>query len=142
MDSQKSSLFQVFLRLRPPLSLYPQLPNISSPSPTAAAAERFLTVEPPSPASIAAPSFEVESQQRGSHPTHITIHPPSDSRKRAVEKFGFTRVFEEATTQLEVFEDIGAPGLVEGVLHSGRDGLLATLGVTGSGKVCSSHEVR
>ena len=44
-------------------------------------------------------------------------------------------MFEEATTQLEIFEDTGAPALIEGVLHSGRDGLLATLGVTGSGKV-------
>ena len=52
-----------------------------------------------------------------------------------MEKFGFTRVFEEQTSQLEVFEATGAKGLVEGVLDEGRDGLLATLGVTGSGKV-------
>lgn len=68
-------------------------------------------------------------------PTHITIHPPSDSRKRAVEKFAFTKVFEEEAAQLDIFKGTGVIPLVEGVLHEGRDGLLATLGVTGSGKV-------
>ena len=70
-------------------------------------------------------------------PTHITIHPPSrgDSRKRAVEKFAFTKVFEEGRSQLEVFRGTGVQGVVEGVLKDGRDGLIATLGVTGSGKV-------
>ena len=68
-------------------------------------------------------------------PTHITIHPPSDSRKRAVEKFAFTKVFQEEASQLDIFRGTGAIALVEGVLGEGRDGLLATLGVTGSGKV-------
>lgn len=68
-------------------------------------------------------------------PTHITIHPPSDSRKRAVEKFAFTKVFEEEASQLDIFRGAGVVPLVEGVLEEGRDGLLATLGVTGSGKV-------
>ena len=118
-----TSLFQVYLRLRPSLStgllsningqLYPQLPP----------PERFLTVE--------VPSISNESPS----PTHITIHPPTDSRKRAVEKFAFTRVFEEDATQLDIFKGTGAVSLVEGVLGEGRDGLIATLGVTGSGKV-------
>ena len=73
-------------------------------------------------------------------PTHITLHPPSESRKRAVEKFAFTKVFEEETTQLDVFRETGIVSLVEGVIDEGRDGLLATLGVTGSGKV-SFNEV-
>lgn len=68
-------------------------------------------------------------------PTQITIHPPSDSRKRAVEKFAFTKVFEEGATQLDIFKGVGVVPLVEGILVEGRDGLLATLGVTGSGKV-------
>ena len=131
MDSSKSPLFQVYLRLRPPplhiqsQTLYPQL----SSSTAGTAPERFLTVEPPSP------TFASDSAAESGRPTHITIHPPSDSRKRAVEKFGFTRVFEEQTAQLDIFEGTGARGLVEGVLGEGRDGLLATLGVTGSGKV-------
>jgi hypothetical protein len=75
-------------------------------------------------------------------PTHITIHPPSESRKRAVEKFAFTKVFEEDTSQLEIFNSTGAVPLVEGVLDEGRDGLLATLGVTGSGKVWTSKTCR
>lgn len=119
-----SSLFQVYLRLRPPHAhaqqtqreLYPQLP-----------AERFLTVEKPTtPTGLT--DYEAP-------PTHITINPPSDSRKRAIEKFAFTRVFEEETGQLGIFRDTGHVNLINGVICEGRDGLLATLGVTGSGKV-------
>ena len=115
-----TSLFQVYLRLRPALNQYAQqalYPQLTPP------AERFLTVETPLIANE--PTL----------PTHITIHPPSDSRKRAVEKFAFTTVFEEEATQLDIFRGTGAISLVEGVLGEGRDGLLATLGVTGSGKV-------
>ena len=116
-----ASLFQVYLRLRPPpspllqltqQSLYPLLPP----------PERYLTVEPP-------------TEGQNTNATHITIHPPSDSRKRAVEKFAFTKVFEEDAGQLEIFKETGVVPLVEGVLGEGRDGLLATLGVSGSGKV-------
>ncbi|WYZ35321.1 hypothetical protein EsH8_I_001597 [Colletotrichum jinshuiense] len=118
MDSsspQKSSanLFQVYLRLRPPPV-------------GAASADRFLSVE--------------ESDE-GSHPTHITLNPPND-RKRSTEKFAFTRVFEEEASQLDVFHCTGVASLVEGVLapHGGHgtDALIATLGVTGSGK---SHTI-
>ena len=103
-----SSLFDVFLRLRP----------------SRANDARFLTVE----------------AGEGGHPTHITIKPPTDDkRKRAVERFAFTQVFEEDARQMELFKGIGVMPMIEGVLgakgHHGRDGLLATLGVTGSGKV-------
>jgi hypothetical protein len=113
MDKSSNSLFEVFLRLRPPVAL------------TAGAAERFL---------------DVEEGSEGEFPKHITIKPPAnDSRKRAVERFAFTRVFEENAAQLDVFNGAGVRPLVEGVLggegKAGRDGLLATLGVTGSGKV-------
>lgn len=117
-----TSLFQVYLRLRPPpsplvqltsQSLYPHLPP----------PERYLTVESPD-----------EDAQDGM-PTHITLNPPSDSRKRAVEKFAFTKVFEEQAEQVDIFKGTGIVPLVEGVVGEGRDGLCATLGVTGSGKV-------
>ena len=118
--STSASLFQVYLRLRPPpsplvqltqQSLYPALPP----------PERYLTVEPP--------------EFQDAAPKHITIHPPSDSRKRAVEKFAFTKVFEEQAEQIDIFKGTGVVPLVEGVINGGRDGLVATLGVTGSGKV-------
>lgn len=121
LQKSTSALFQVYLRLRPPPltnNLYPTLPT----------AERFLTVE--------------ETQENGedSAPTHITLNPPNDNRRRAIEKFAFTKVFEEDASQLDVFHGTGVIPLIEGVLGSnggdGRDGLLATLGVTGSGKVC------
>jgi hypothetical protein len=103
------TLFDVYLRLRPSYS---------------GASDRYLDVEPP---------------DYDSYPKHITIKPPAhDHRKRAVEKFAFTRVFGEDAGQLDLFRGTGALPLLEGVLGAdgrGRDGLLATLGVTGSGKV-------
>ncbi|KAH7336687.1 P-loop containing nucleoside triphosphate hydrolase protein [Rhexocercosporidium sp. MPI-PUGE-AT-0058] len=110
----KASLFEVYLRLRPPPAGQPT-------------ADRFLTVEETS---------------EDAAPTHITLNPPNDNRRRAIEKFAFTEVFEEESTQLDLFQGTGVLPLVEGVLGpqggEGRDALLATLGVTGSGK---SHTI-
>ncbi|KAF7852723.1 hypothetical protein EAF04_010916 [Stromatinia cepivora] len=125
--NSKSALFEVYLRLRPPpistQQLYPALPT----------PDRFLTVEEPT---------EEQLQDGTASPTHITLNPPNDNRRRAVEKFAFTRVFEEESSQLDLFHGTGVLPLVEGVLGqnggNGRDGLLATLGVTGSGK---SHTI-
>jgi hypothetical protein len=104
-----TNLFQVYLRLRP---------SVSSNN-----SERFITVEEP------------EEEKPA---THITLNPPND-RRRAVEKFAFTQIFEEEATQLDVFHCTRVVSLVEGVLAphggDGTDALLATLGVTGSGKV-------
>ncbi|KAL9057185.1 MAG: hypothetical protein Q9162_002513 [Coniocarpon cinnabarinum] len=106
------SLFDVYLRLRPP---------------HAQSSEPFV---------------DLDTQADGHH-THITVKPPaSDSRKRAVERFGFTRVFDEHAAQLDIFNGVSLLPQLEGVLapnaRAGRDGLLATLGVTGSGK---SHTI-
>ncbi|KAH7138928.1 kinesin [Dendryphion nanum] len=109
---RSSSLFDVYLRLRP----------------SNATSARFLNVE----------------ETDATNPTHITIRPPTESsnRKRAIERFAFTRVFEEGARQAELFKGTGVVPLIEGVLGArgshGRDGLLATLGVTGSGK---SHTI-
>jgi hypothetical protein len=113
MEKPSNSLFEVFLRLRPPVAS------------TAETAGRFL---------------DVEEGAEGEFAKHITIKPlANDHRKRAVERFAFTRVFQEPAEQLDVFNGTGVLPLVEGVLGAegkeGRDGLLATLGVTGSGKV-------
>ncbi|KAI0872360.1 P-loop containing nucleoside triphosphate hydrolase protein [Hypoxylon argillaceum] len=105
----QTNLFDVYLRLRPP-----QAGNTS--------AEKFLLVE---------------DLEEGDAPTHITLNPPND-RRRAIEKFAFTRVFEEDATQLDLFQGTKVLPLVEGALAphggDGTDGLLATLGMTGSGK--------
>ncbi|PQE22374.1 hypothetical protein CJF32_00009349 [Rutstroemia sp. NJR-2017a WRK4] len=130
--TSKSALFQVFLRLRPPPvgnPLYPTLPT-----------DRFLAVEEREDDGAGAGA---DGNGNGNAlPTHITLNPPNDNRRRAVEKFAFTRVFEEESSQLDVFHGSGVVPLVEGVLGAdggeGRDGLLATLGVTGSGK---SHTI-
>jgi hypothetical protein len=92
------------------------------------------------PSSPANPRFLTVEHRDGTHPTHITIKPPTnDNRKRAVERFAFTQVFEEDARQMDLFKGTGIVPMIEGVLgapgHQGRDGLLATLGVTGSGKV-------
>lgn len=107
-----SALFDVYLRLRPSNSTN----------------THFLTVE----------------ERDDSHPTHITVRPlVNDNRKRAVERFAFTQVFEEDARQMEIFKGTGIVPMIEGVLgapgYHGRDGLLATLGVTGSGKVRILH---
>jgi hypothetical protein len=127
MDSQQkptSALFDVYLRLRPPPTPNQLYPSLATP-------ERFLAVEQP--------------QNAGENvaPTHITLNPPNDNRRRAVEKFAFTKVFEEDASQLDLFHGTGVISLVEGVLGpqraEARDGLVATLGVTGSGKVSKNR---
>lgn len=120
MDTEgKQSLFQVYLRLRPPHQI----------SSTKAIQDPWLLVEPPA---------EHHEDAKDAVPTHITLQPPNDSRKRAVERFGFTKVFQENASQLDLFEGAGTVEILESVLKKGRDGLVATLGVTGSGK---SHTI-
>ena len=103
-NSPPSSLFEVYLRLRPPSKHSLQNP-------------RFLSTIP-------------------TQPTHVYITPPADpqgrNRFRAIEKFSFTEIFDEAATQRDIFEKTVTPLFAEVV--KGKDVLLATLGVTGSGK--------
>lgn len=101
-----AQLFQVFLRLRPS-SLQSSISD-----------SRFLTTAPGN--------------------SHIYVTPPSVERNRSktIEKFAFTRVFDEESEQRDVFEETVLP-LLEDAIAKGRDGTLATLGVTGSGKVYS-----
>nr|KMM72778.1 hypothetical protein CPAG_09070 [Coccidioides posadasii RMSCC 3488] len=120
----QTSLFQVYLRLRPPIGQNADLQNQKS---------DYLIVEPPEEAGS---SDDTDGARLWSK--YITVQPPNDSRKRAVEKFAFTKVFEERASQLEVFEETGMVPLIKGVLVEGRDGLVATLGVSGSGK---SHTI-
>lgn len=82
--------------------------------------------------------LDVEVTEDKPRTTHITLNPPTD-RRRAIEKFAFTQVFGEEATQLDVFHCTEIVSLVEGVLApaggEGTDAVVATLGVTGSGKV-------
>ena len=116
----QTSLFQVYLRLRPPTESIPLREQ----------SEQWLILEPPVQATEAE-----ESPAMPPISTHVTLQPPNDSRKRAVERFNFTKIFKEEATQLDVFEETGAINAVRSLILEGRDGLLATLGVTGSGKV-------
>ena len=124
MDSSTSkmpqtSLFQVYLRLRPTMHHTAEKQAV----------EPWLITEQPTPK-----AQETENIQR-TYATHVTLQPPHESRKRAIERFGFTKVFPEESSQLDVFEEISAIENIQNVLKNGRDGLIATLGVTGSGKV-------
>lgn len=137
MDTQKSShnLFEVYLRLRPPPA-------------GGTSAERILTVESSTPNEDSQQHGEMEldgggeflRQEAGTRrlASHIVLNPPTD-RRRAIEKFGFTRVFEEGASQLDVFHCAEIIPLVDGVVApnggDGTDAMVATLGVTGSGKV-------
>ncbi|RCI10026.1 hypothetical protein L249_8731 [Ophiocordyceps polyrhachis-furcata BCC 54312] len=91
----------------------------------------------PSPATGQDRILSVEEGDDGGPPSHITLNPPTD-RRRAIEKFAFTRVFDEAASQLDVFRSADIASLAEGVLApgggEGTDAVIATLGVTGSGK--------
>lgn len=127
-SNSQTSLFQVYLRLRP---------SSQSPGLRSQQTEPWLIVEPSSPLAVQN-ELGFEEAAAYSKPTHITLQPPNDSRKRAVEKFGFTKVFQEQSSQIEVFEQTGTVELINNILTAGRDGLVATLGVTGSGKVDSS----
>jgi kinesin family protein 23 len=49
--------------------------------------------------------------------------------------YSFGQVFDEATSQKQIYEQVGQP-LVQEVLN-GKNGLLFTYGVTGSGKTFS-----
>ncbi|EXJ87960.1 hypothetical protein A1O1_04887 [Capronia coronata CBS 617.96] len=122
--SPQTSLFQVYLRLRPPIQ--PPIPKQKE------VPEPWLIVEPPSPTTA-----EDENTTK-TFPKHVTLQPPNDSRKRAIERFGFTKIFQEEATQLDVFRETGTADAIQSVLQTGRDGLVATLGVTGSGK---SHTI-
>ncbi|KAK6337740.1 hypothetical protein TWF696_001221 [Orbilia brochopaga] len=108
--------FQVYLRLRPP--------HVPQASP--ALEDPFLTVLPPSPT---ASDEDIEHGVK----TQVTIHPPSHHRSQKIETFSFTEVLDESYGQADVFAKTVAP-ILTGVLKDGRDGMLATLGVTGSGK--------
>ncbi|KAJ9629111.1 hypothetical protein H2204_009051 [Knufia peltigerae] len=115
----KDPLFQVYLRLRPPIQ--PQLAKQKS--------DPWLIVEPT--------TTPVEENTK-SFPSHVTLQTPRDSNRRWIEQFSFTKVFEEVASQLDVFEETGSIDILKSVLQTGKDGLIATLGVTGSGK---SHTI-
>lgn len=136
MESQRSphNLFEVYLRLRPPPA------GVVTP-------ERILTVEPSALGdSSQQHEMDIDDSDHDSDgeagtrrvASHITLNPPTD-RRRAIEKFAFTRVFEEEASQLDVFHCTEIIPMVEGVLApnggEGTDAMVATLGVTGSGKV-------
>ena len=116
----QTALFQVYLRLRPPI----QNQALKTTS------DSWLIVEPPSTTTDQTTDVTMVAS-----PTHITLQPPNDSRKRAIERFGFTKIFPEEASQLNIFEETGTAECVKNVLCESKDGLIATLGVTGSGKV-------
>lgn len=134
MESQRSShnLFEVYLRLRPPPA-------------GGAATDRILNVESRTLEDHHqhGDGMDVDGDDDSSAgarrvASHITLNPPTD-RRRAIEKFAFTRVFEEDASQLDVFHCTDIVPMVEDVLApnggEGTDAMVATLGVTGSGKV-------
>ncbi|KAF4587851.1 Kinesin-like protein [Ophiocordyceps camponoti-floridani] len=105
------------------------------PAPSHNLFEVYLRLRPS--ASAASTQGRILDVAEGDAASHITLNPPTD-RRRAVEKFAFTRVFDEEASQLDVLRGVDVASLVEGVLApnggEGTDAVVATLGVTGSGK--------
>ncbi|KAI9821394.1 MAG: hypothetical protein M1832_003401 [Thelocarpon impressellum] len=101
-----TSLFQVYLRLKPPTAQQAVSTENYALYPDLSQTERYLTVEEP----------VMDSMPTG--PTHITVNPPNDLRRRAVERFAFTKVFEEDADQLDIFKGAGVVPLIEGVLEA------------------------
>lgn len=90
----------------------------------------FLRLRPSSPQSSVLQTRFLSTSPGHSH---VYVTPPLGYSSRTVDKYTFSRVFDESCEQLDVFKETVLP-LVSDVVH-GRDGMLATLGVTGSGKV-------
>lgn len=83
------------------------------------------------------PSVKTGRSRGSPWPTHITLQLSAASQRCAVEEFEFTRIVQEKTTQIELFEELGMPDVIDELLHEGTDGLLASAGATRNGKVCS-----
>ncbi|CAB0012709.1 unnamed protein product [Nesidiocoris tenuis] len=69
---------------------------------------------------------------RISPPSHVRLLPPPSALSRKEYQYTFRKVFEESAGQKDVFEEVALP-LVQNLLN-GRNSLLFTYGVTGSGK--------
>jgi len=101
------------------------------PPPTAQLFQVFLRLRPSSPQSSVS---ETPFLTTATGQNFVYVTPPQErNRFRAIEKFGFTRIFDELSEQKDVFAETVMPLLQQAI--NGRDGTLATLGVTGSGKV-------
>ncbi|PWW76083.1 P-loop containing nucleoside triphosphate hydrolase protein [Tuber magnatum] len=105
--------------------------NTKSPPPsTAQLFQVFLRLRPSSPQSSVS---ETRFLTAAPGQNFVYVTPPQErSRFRAIERFGFTRIFDELSEQKDVFVETVMPLLQQAI--NGRDGTLATLGVTGSGK--------
>ncbi|KAG0135020.1 P-loop containing nucleoside triphosphate hydrolase protein [Tuber indicum] len=102
----------------------------SPPPSTAQLFQVFLRLRPSSPqSSVSETRFLTSAPSQN----FVYVTPPQErNRFRAIEKFGFTSIFDELSEQKDVFVETVMPLLQQAI--NGRDGTLATLGVTGSGK--------
>ncbi|CUS07317.1 unnamed protein product [Tuber aestivum] len=100
------------------------------PPTTAQLFQVFLRLRPTSPQSSVSETRFLTAVP-GQNCVYVTP-PQQRSRFRAIERFGFTSIFDELSEQKDVFVETVMPLLQQAI--SGRDGTLATLGVTGSGK--------
>ena len=121
-SSNTPTYFLVFLRLRPSSAHHPSFTDV-----------RFISPAPAAPG----PSSSSSSNS-------IFISPPDRARtttgngggngaRGTTDKYTFSKVFAESASQREVFTTTALP-LVRDAIQLGRDAMLATLGVTGSGK--------
>lgn len=111
----------------PPQQLRPQTPAGAV---TPGGFQVFLRLRPTGEQSSVSPAPFITTQPGV---PHVFVTPPDRRGTRPIDKFSFTKVFEENSDQLDVFGETVYP-LLRDCLN-GQDAMLATLGVTGSGKV-------
>lgn len=125
------------LRKLPQMDSSPRSPPPNASNSAAQLFQVFLRLRPSSPQSSIS---ETRFLTTATGQSYVYVTPPLErNRFKAIEKFAFTKIFDETSGQREVFEETVLP-LLEDAVVKGRDGTLATLGVTGSGKVCLSGE--
>lgn len=136
-----SSCFDVYLRLRtPPSRKYHQSPRFLSTIPTQPTHVYVTPLPARAPLNLPAGEPILQGTKDGS----TRPNPAEASKARAIEKLSFAEIFPESGTQRDVFERTALPLLVQvlggregtgdGVGGYSRDCVLATIGISGSGK--------
>ena len=137
-----SSCFDVFLRLRAPSRKYHQSPRFLTTVP--AQPTHVYVTPPPTKAPLNRPAEESCLQATKNEGPIPRPGLGEAAKPRTIEKFSFAEIFPESGTQLHVFERTGLPLLIQvlggrggagdGVSGYSRDCILATIGISGSGK--------
>ncbi|GLV41281.1 pavarotti [Carabus blaptoides fortunei] len=107
-----------------PVKLYPNLKNVEQ-NKVQDPVQVFCRLRPN-------PSYETNACISLLSHTNLLLIPPDDLKNRKTVQYSFNHIFTEDVSQKEIFDDVAMPLMVG--LMQGKNGLLFTYGVTGSGK--------